>query len=201
MRNLLKNALGINKEQKLNEFEALAFPIMDRLYSTALRMTKDPLEAEDLVQDTYMRAWLYFDNFEPGTNFHGWIFRILTNNFINECRNKKRAPSRADFEMTCATFASDTTNEIDKNNEPEFNTNYQELFEDNITAALDKLPEHYRITVLLSDVNDLKYKEIAEVLDCPIGTVMSRINRGRQILAKSLKRYAQKNGYAEPSEL
>ncbi len=195
MRNLFKNAADINTEQKLKDFEALVFPLMDRLYSTALSMTKSPLDAEDLVQNTYLKAFLFFHQFEPGTNFRGWMFRILTNNFINEYRIQKKEPARVNFETTCAIFPQENTSEFDGNRGCNFTENYEELFDDTIATAFDKLPKHYRIVVLLSDVNGLKYKEIAELLNCPIGTVMSRINRGRQMLARSLKRYAATNGF------
>ena len=187
MRNLCGNTLGNNKAQKLKEFEAVALPLMDRLYGAALTMTRVKLDAEDLVQETYMKAWRYFDKFEVRRNFRSWIFRILTNNFINVCRTKKLQPLQSNFETTCATFADEDPKEIDKNNAASLCVNYQELFDDSITAALEELPEHYRMVVLLCDVSDLKYTEIAEVLNCPIGTVMSRIHRGRQMLAKSLK--------------
>ena len=195
MRNLIKNALDINTEQKHKDFEALVFPLMDLLYTTALTMTKDTLDAEDLVQNTYLRAYRYFNRFVPGTNFCGWMFRILSTNFINEYRIKKKEPTRANFETTCAISPQESTSEFDRNRACNFTENYEELFDDTIVTAFDKLPKQYRIVVLLSDVNGLKYKEIAEVLNCPIGTVMSRINRGRQMLARSLKRYAASNGF------
>ncbi|NIR48982.1 sigma-70 family RNA polymerase sigma factor [candidate division KSB1 bacterium] len=184
-----------NKYQLLKQFEALALPLFDRLYSTAIRMTRHSQDAEDLVQDTYLKAWRYFHRFEPGSNFAGWIFRILINNFINEYRKKKNMHARADFDTATKTFAAKTTVPIN-----EETSDYHKTFDDAITAALEQLPEHYRAVILLSDVNDLKYKEIAEALNCPIGTVMSRLNRGRQMLAKSLKKYAVENGYVVDSD-
>lgn len=199
--NSLKESVAENSAKMLQEFEDLTFPLMGRLYSTALTMTRDKLDAEDLVQETYMKAWRYFDKFEVRRNFRSWIFRILTNNFINVCRTKKLQPLQSNFETTCATFADEDPKEIDKNNAASLCVNYQELFDDSITAALEQLPEHYRMVVLLCDVSDLKYNEIAEVLNCPIGTVMSRIHRGRQMLAKSLKQDAEANGYVVHSKL
>jgi len=183
------------------QFGNLAFPLMDSLYGTALRMTRDQLDAEDLTQTTYLKAYRFFHRFESGTNFNAWIFRILTNNFINEYRIKKKTPIRVNFETTCATHPKENTGEFDRDRGFGFTENCEELFDDTITAALDRLPEEYRIVVLLSDVNDLKYKEIAEVLGCPIGTVMSRLSRGRKMLARALKKYAVTNGFMKPGLL
>jgi len=177
------------------QFENLAFPLMDSLYGTALRMTMDQLDAEDLTQTTYLKAYRFFHRFESGTNFNAWMFRILTNNFNTEYRSKKRLPERVDFETTCATFPKEDTSEFDRNRGFGFTENYEELFDDTITAALDRLPEEYRIVVILCDVCSLKYKEIAAALDCPQGTVMSRLSRGRKMLAHSLKKYAATNGF------
>ncbi|NIP23944.1 MAG: sigma-70 family RNA polymerase sigma factor, partial [Phycisphaerae bacterium] len=180
-----------HKDSRLKEFESLIYPLLDQLYFTALRMSRNLLDAEDLVQDTYVKAWQHFHKFEHGTNFYAWIRRILTNNFINQYRKKKRQPLRKDFEYTCRCHAQGDARETVPGNTFNMDENYHELFDDSITAAMDKLPEHYRSTVLLSDVRGLKYKEIAELLDCPIGTVMSRLNRGRRLLAKKLKAYAK----------
>ena len=187
MRKLFTNPLGIDPEQNSKDFEALVFPLMDRLYTTALTMTRDTFDAEDLVQDAYLKAYRFFHRFEPGTNFRAWIFHILTNTFINLYQSKKREPFRVNFETTCATFSQADTRDSDKNQNSGFIEKYEELFDDTITAALHGLPEKYRIVVLLSDVNNLKYKEIATALECPIGTVMSRLSRGRKMLARSLK--------------
>ncbi len=177
------------------QFENLAFPLMDSLYGTALKMTRDQLDAEDLTQTTYLKAYRFFHRFEPGTNFNAWMFRILMNNFNTEYRIKKRMPERVDFETTCATFPKEEASEFDGNRGIGFTENYEELFDDTITAALDRLPEEYRVIIILCDVCSLKYKEIAEALDCPQGTVMSRLSRGRKMLARSLKKYAATNGF------
>ena len=177
------------------QFGNLAFPLMDRLYGTALRMTRDQLDAEDLTQTTYLKAYRFFHRFESGTNFNAWMFRILMNNFNTEYRIKKRMPERADFDTTCATLPQETQSELAGNPGFEFTENYEELFDDTIAAALDRLPEEYRIVLILCDVCSLRYKEIAEVLSCPIGTVMSRLSRGRKMLARALKKYAVTNGF------
>jgi len=177
------------------QFEALAFPLMDRLFSTALRMTRDQHDAEDLVQDTYLKAYRFFHRFQLGTNFRAWMFRILTNHFITEYHTKKRMPPKANFETICTTVPLKENSEFNSDGEFELKVNYEDLFDDTIIAALNGLPEKYRIVVLLSDVNDLKYKEIAKMLDCPIGTVMSRLSRGRKMLTRSLRNYAVTNGF------
>ncbi len=189
--------LSAAKGNQMQEFESLALPSMDRLYSTALRMTRNQLDAEDLVQNTYLKAYRFFYRFEPGTNFQAWIFRILTNNFNTEYRIKKRMPERVDFDTTCVTFLREETNEFASKRGFQFTENYAELFDDTIAAALDRLPDEYRIVVILCDVCMLRYKEIAEVLDCPLGTVMSRLSRGRKMLARSLRKYAVANGFTK----
>ncbi len=181
MRNLSKE-----NQQLRQEFEALTFPLMDTLHTTALAMTKDLLDAQDLLQKTYLRAYRYFYKFERGTNLRAWMVRILTNNFIDEYR-VKRAPTRVDSETICATLPEEPPSGFSNTGDVGFSKNYEELFNDTITAGLAGLPEEYRLVVLLCDVNDLKYKEIGEVLDCPIRTVISRLSHGRKMLAQSVK--------------
>ncbi|KAA3618703.1 MAG: RNA polymerase subunit sigma [Calditrichaeota bacterium] len=191
MRQLKKISRSL--QQKQIEFEKRAFPLMDQLYRTALYLTQDEVEAEDLTQLTYLRSWKYFEQFDPDTNFRAWIFRILRNNFINEYRRVKRRPLRDDFDKVAPYLASA---EVEDRLEFSFQVkDYEDVFDDTISEALKKVPEHYRSVVLLSDVSNLPYKEIAEVLECPIGTVMSRLHRGRTMLARSLKSYAESNGY------
>ncbi len=186
-----KNAHHLKKKQK--DFEKRAFPLMDQLFRTALYLTQDEVEAEDLTQLTYLRAWKYYDQFDSETNFRAWIFRILRNNFINEYRRTKRRPLRDDFDKVAPYLAAaEEAGGLKFDVEAE---KYEHIFDDTISEALKKVPEHYRSVVLLSDVSNLPYKEIAEVLQCPIGTVMSRLHRGRTMLARSLKSYAQTNGY------
>ena len=191
------NEMVPDSSKRSQQFQALTFPLMDRLYSTAVRMTRDQLDAEDLVQDTYLKAYRFFHRFQPGTNFGAWMFRILTNNFIDEYKNKKKEPVRVNFETICLSLHQESAGGFDRNQEFGFATNYEEIFDDRVTDALDKLPDKYRIVILLCDVSDLRYKEISEVLGCPVGTVMSRLNRGRKKLARSLKKYAVTNGFTK----
>ena len=183
-------------KEKVVEFEKVAFEYMDSLYSTALRMTRNTAEAEDLVQDTYLRAFKFFDKFEKGTNFKAWIFRILTNSFINKYRKKARTPQQVQFEkLEFAIKGDDTETDEMQNSQTYDETRYEAMFDDDIQAGLAKLSEDFRIVILLADVENFSYKEIAKMIDRPIGTVMSRLFRGRRMLQKSLKEYAKKEGY------
>lgn len=193
---MIAKPLVMNQE-RMKRFETLALPVMNKLYNTAIRMTHDRRDAEDLVQDTYLKAWRYFDRFELGTNFHAWIFRIMVNNFINAYRKNQLQAKRADFDLAAQRVANGDRADFLAFGIEAARMDYRHLFDDSISTALDKLPIQFRLVVLLSDVNDFKYKEIAEVLRCPIGTVMSRLNRGRQMLIKSLHTYAKTNGYVE----
>ena len=182
-------------EQKRRYFEEDAYPLMDQIYRAALGMIKDPVKAEDLVQDTYLKAWRFYNKYERGTNFRAWLFRILTNTFINEFRRVKRQPPKVDFEAITPMLVAQEIGDVEMAPFLDINETYPELFDDKIKDALDSLPEHYRIVALLADVSELSYQEIAELLDCPIGTVMSRLHRARKMLAHSLKAYAHEGGY------
>ena len=196
-----KEPLAEDSHELPQKFEALAFPLMDSLYSTALRMTGDQLDAEDLVQNSYLRAYRSHHRFKPGSNFRAWMFRILTNNFINEYRKKKNTEHRrVDFETICTTFEHDDTGGFDWNSGNHINENYEELFDDTVTDALNRLPAKYRMAVLLSDVSEFKYQEIADALNIPVGTVMSRISRDRRILARFLRSYAYENGFVNQNK-
>ncbi|NIA31687.1 MAG: sigma-70 family RNA polymerase sigma factor [Actinobacteria bacterium] len=181
------------KEQK-NQFEEIAFIYMDSLYSTALRLTRNTEEAEDLVQDTYLRAYRFFDKFQLGTNFKAWIFKILTNTFINKYRKMVRTPQQVQLEKV--EFGLENENLGDASEWSGFDeANYAELFDDDIKSALSQLSEEFRMVILLADVESFSYKEIAEIIERPIGTVMSRLFRGRKMLQKVLEKYARREGY------
>jgi len=177
-------------EEKRKEFENLATQHMDSLYSVAMRMTRDAIEAQDLAQDTYLRAYRFFDKFEKGTNFRAWLFKILKNIYINKYRKESRAPQMIDI------AGVEASNSLQAETTPE-NEIFDKLLDDDITNAVDALPEEFSDAIMLSDVLGFSYKEIAETLNCPIGTVMSRLHRGRKLLRKSLYEYAKKHGYIE----
>ncbi|MBD3386828.1 sigma-70 family RNA polymerase sigma factor [candidate division KSB1 bacterium] len=182
-------------QDKKNSFEDIAFDHMDSLYSTALRLTRNTQEAEDLVQDTYLRAFRFFEKFEEGTNFKAWIFKILMNTFINKYRKKVKTPQHVDFEKVDYGLKSEQKSDLKDEWSGYDEEKYKELFDDDIRGALTQLSEEFRIVILLADVEDFSYKEIAQMIDRPIGTVMSRLFRGRKILQKILENYAKKEGY------
>ncbi|KAA3620183.1 MAG: hypothetical protein DWQ05_05490 [Calditrichaeota bacterium] len=187
---------GNRNEQELKRhFEEIAYQYMDILYGTALKMTKDPVEAEDLVQDTYLRAYRFFNKFEEGTNFKAWIFKILTNTFINKYRKKAKQPHQVDFDKVEFLYADDQKENSPDNVRNLDNDIYQKLFDDKINDALDKLSDEFRMVVLLCDVHGFAYKEISEIASIPIGTVMSRLSRGRKQLQGLLLEYAEQEGF------
>jgi RNA polymerase sigma-70 factor, ECF subfamily len=183
---------------KQAEFETVVLEHFHTLYSTALRLTRNPSEAQDLVQETLLKAYRFFDRFEPGTNVKAWLFTILRNTYINTYRKTVRQQEQVDFERI-EPFYADTAND------PEWEWTDQEaleamlryLVQDDVKRALDALPEVYRIVVLLADLAELPYKDIAVIIGCPEGTVMSRLFRGRRLLRKSLQEFARKSGYVK----
>jgi RNA polymerase sigma-70 factor (ECF subfamily) len=186
-------------EERRRKFEALAFPHMDALYGTALRMTRRPLDAEDLVQDVFLRAYRFFDKFEEGTNFKAWIFKILTNTFINRYRKKVREPQQTEFERV-EYFYTEAVKERDDKYETRYDEQrYADLFGDEVNAALGKLSYDFRAVVILCDIEGFSYKEIAKIIGAPIGTVMSRLSRARQQLQTYLRDYAQREGIVKKS--
>src|SRR5215475_5608751 len=186
------------------DFDSLVMPYLDSLYNTAYRMTRSAEDAEDLVQETYFKAYKYYDKFEEGTNLKAWLFKILKNTFINNYRRKKLEPRSVDFaeiEDSFERIVRRDTAETGGDPETEF---FSGVLDDDVRKALESLPYDYRMVVILADLEDFSYKEIAEILDCPVGTVMSRLYRGRKLLEKALLKYARKHGYirgAEPTKM
>jgi RNA polymerase sigma-70 factor (ECF subfamily) len=179
-----------------SHFAELAMPYMDALYSAALRLTRNPADAEDLVQETYLRAYRGFEGFRDGTNLKAWMYRILTNTYINTYRAKKRRPDEVeldgadDFSLFHKVGGLEAAR-AGRSAETEL---LEALPDDAVKAAVEDLPDQYRIPVLLADVEGFSYKEIAEIMDTPIGTVMSRLHRGRRQLQQRLWNYAQARG-------
>ena len=182
------------------DFEAASMPYIDSLYNTAYRMARNAEDAEDLVQETYLKAYRYYDKFEEGTNFKAWIFKILKNSFINLYRKKQRVPPQSEFGEIEESFESAVLEGFgDRIKSPEDELLANVLDED-VQKSLEKLPEDYRMAVVLADLEGFSYKEIAEILEIPLGTVMSRLYRGRKQMEKSLLEYAQDRGYIRSGE-
>lgn len=182
------------------EFEVLALEHLDPMYSAALRLTKNERDAEDLVQDTFLRAYRFFDKFERGTNIKAWLFKILTNTFINRYRRRvkeRTVVEGSERDTVHERFISRDATEYAANPEQYF---FDRLLSDDILGAIDTLPLDFRLVVILADLQEFSYKEIAEILACPVGTVMSRLYRGRKLLQKMLKRYAEESGVVKEEE-
>lgn len=175
---------------------------MSALYAAALRMTRNPSDAEDLVQETYLRAYRGFGGFREGTNLKAWLYRILTNTFINQYRAKKRRPDQVDlddvedfyiFRRLGGLEAADASQTAETEA-------LESMPDDEVKQALESIPEQFRMAVILADIEGFSYKEIADILDVPIGTVMSRIHRGRRQLQKLLWDYATENNLRPRAE-
>jgi RNA polymerase sigma-70 factor (ECF subfamily) len=177
-------------------FAELAMEHMDSLYGAAIRMTRNPADAEDLVQETYLKAYRAFDSFAEGTNLKAWLYRILTNTYINAYRARRRRPEQSDIEdiedlylyrrlggLEAAQAGRSAEEEV-----------LEHLTDDQVKGAIESLPDQFRLAVLLADVEGFSYKEIAEITGVPIGTVMSRLHRGRRALQKALAEYGLERG-------
>ena len=183
-------------EQRRKRFEADALQYMNQLYSAALRYTKNPSDAQDLVQDTYAKAYVSFHQFEPGTNLKAWLYRILTTTFINTYRKDQRRPQLSDQELEDWQIADASSHTSDQGKSAE-DVVLENLPDSDIKRALAEIPEEFRIAVYLADGEGFSYKEIAEIVGVPTGTVMSRLHRGRKQLREKLTDYARELGYVK----
>ena len=180
--------------QKQRLFEEQALPLLDQLYGGAMRLTRNPQDAEDLIQETYLKAFSNFDSFKQGTNLKAWLYRIMTNTYINSYRKAKRRPVESsadelsDFQLY-TTSGHDSTGLESAEVEA-----LKQMPDSEISEAMNDLPEDYRMVVYYSDVVGLAYKEIADVMGTPLGTVMSRLHRGRKLLRAALKDVAREKG-------
>ncbi|MEM1007544.1 MAG: sigma-70 family RNA polymerase sigma factor [Myxococcota bacterium] len=180
---------GWFKKTTQSDFEAQTLPYIDALYHSALRLCRNESDAEDLVQDTMLKAFRFFHQYTQGTHVKAWLFKIMTNTFINHYRKRQKSPELLDdwdWDQLTPPFSED------------FERNFfQNTFHKTVLQAIEELPVDFRMVLVLSDIEEFAYKEIADMVDCPIGTVMSRLYRGRRILRKKLHQYAIEQGLVD----
>lgn len=174
-------------------FEEEALIHLDALYSTAMRLTHDPRDAEDLVQDAVLQAYRSFDQYQQGTRCKAWLYKILTNTFINKYRRRVLETEVATGMVQSGESGILSSSQFHQAHDVEDKLHFQ-LMSDAIAQALTSLPEEFRLAVLLSDVEEFSYREIADIMDCPVGTVMSRLHRGRRLLQSALRDHAIRSG-------
>ena len=176
-----------------DEFIKEALPHEDALYNYALKISGNSDDAQDLVQETYYKAYRHFDKFQTGTNSKAWMFMILKNSFINDYRKSKREPYKLDYEQIQNFYDNVKSDRVQENNlDKEF---YNDLLDDELTAAIDQLPTKMREVFLLCDLDGNSYEETAELVGCPVGTVRSRLHRARHMLQETLLDYAKDKGF------
>lgn len=186
-------AILSGKNELYSDFEKEALPHMDALFNFALRMTGGSDDANDLVQETYLRAFRFFDKFEKGTNCKAWLFRIMKNTYINTYRKQAREPAKVDYdeiENFYENIKAASVNSLHVEKEI-----YENLLDDDITNAISSLPEDFRTVVILCDIEGFTYEEIADFVDIPVGTVRSRLHRARKMLFTKLYSYADNKGF------
>jgi RNA polymerase sigma-70 factor (ECF subfamily) len=179
--------------EKQNDFQEEIIPHLDAMYNFALRLTSEPNDAEDLVQDTIVKAYRFFSSYEKGTNAKAWLFRILKNSYINNYRKQSKQPNQVDYDEVATFYETIRAGRTDTSDLE--NRMFRQLIDDDISNALEKLPEDFRTVVLLCDVESFTYEEISNMLDVPIGTIRSRLHRGRNLLKAELQEYAEERGY------
>ena len=188
----------LSEQERREVFEAEVLPLLDRLYSAALRYTRDPSDAEDLVQEAVAKAYRSFHQYQPGTNLRAWLYRILHTTYISMYRKAQRRPQESlKDELDDYSFYDEIARSGGQSAEREV---LESLTSQEVRAALADLPETFRVAVYLADVEGFAYKEIAEIMDTPVGTVMSRLHRGRKALQKALAEYARSRGLIESEE-
>lgn len=186
--------IAAGRQIKRKQFEVEALPHMDALLRTALRMTKNQTDAEDLVQETMVKAYRFWDKFESGSNCRAWLFKIMTNIFINEYRSKSRTPVSVNMDDIDDNFLFGQLSTMAPERNPEQEL-FAKIFDDDVKKAIEELPDDFRLVVVLSFLEGFSYQEIADIVDLQLGTVKSRLHRGRKLLQKKLYDYAVKNGY------
>ena len=180
--------------EKNRVFDKEFMPHIDSMYNFAFRLTNDEDDANDLVQDTYLKAFRFINSFSQGTNAKAWLFRILKNSFINDFRKKSKEPAKVDYQDVETTYNSEEDAETNQTVDLRVES-VQDLIGDEIANALNALPVDFRTVIILCDVEGFTYEEMAKILDIPIGTVRSRLHRARMLLKEKLKSYAKSLGY------
>jgi len=180
---------------KQRSFEQEALPHTDLLYNYALRMTNNPADADDLVQETYLKAYRFWETYEQGTNIRAWLFRILKNSYINRYRKEVREPDKVEYDDFKSLYAARSDGTGDGNDLQE--SMFGNLLDDEITGAIASLPDEFRTVVILCDIEALTYEEVAAFMECPLGTVRSRLHRGRKLLRSRLMEYARQRGLVQ----
>lgn len=193
MQELEKKLTNKELKERYADFEREAIPHMNALYNFAYRMTGDEDDADDLVQETYLKAFRFFDKFEKGTNCKAWLFRIMKNSFINDYRKLTKEPNKVDYEDVQNFYETIKSDEVVYNHYQE--DAFSNSLDDEITKAISELPEDFRTVIILSDIEGFTYEEIADFVDIPVGTVRSRLHRARKMLYSQLYNYAKDKGY------
>jgi RNA polymerase sigma-70 factor (ECF subfamily) len=194
---VIENSLEDLTEEELEnlkkEFNAEAMPYMPLLRNYANKICNNELDADDLLQETYLRAFRFYNKFEKGTNCKAWLFRIMKNLFINEYRKNQKSPGKVDYEEIENFYESIKSNYTDSGDAQE--KIYNNQLDDEVTFALNSLQDEFKTVIILCDIEGLSYEEIADFVQCPVGTIRSRLHRGRKILQQKLNSYARKKGY------
>ncbi len=185
--------ISLDERQKYIDFEREALPHLNSLYNFAVQMTGDSDDANDLVQETFLKAFRFFDKFEQGTNCKAWLFRILKNSYINEFRKISKEPNRVDYEDVQNFYEIIRESDVKYKHWEE--DAFSQLLDDEVSIAINKLPEDFRTVIILNDIEGFTYEEIADFVDCPVGTVRSRLHRARKMLYSQLYEYAKNRGY------
>ncbi len=188
-----------SESQRYVVFNTEFIPHIDSMYNFAFRLTNDEDDANDLVQDTYMKAFRFINSFQQGTNAKAWLFRILKNSFINDYRKKSKQPAKVDYQEVETTYNSEST---DSETTTDLRTEtVQDMIGDEVATALNSLPVDFRTVIILCDIEGFTYEEMAKILDIPIGTVRSRLHRARNLLKEKLRSYANTMGYKKASQI
>ena len=183
-------------EEQYRVFDKEFMPHIDSMYNFAFRLTNDEDDANDLVQDTYLKAYRFINSFQEGTNAKAWLFRILKNSFINDYRKKSKEPSKVDYQEVEAVYNSNEDAEFESTSDLRIEA-VQDLLGDEVAMALNGLPVDFSTVIILCDIDGFTYEEMAKILDIPIGTVRSRLHRARNLLKEKLRSYAISMGYKE----